>query len=439
MSTALTEHLRAQLDKPLLQRKFFFAVWSLVIGFPLSLVWSFASWLRARQRIRRIFVSATHEPWIISVGNVAVGGTGKSPIVRALARLALNSGFDVAILSRGFGRENAGSLVIELGSATTDFTEKMWSGEFADECLEHAVLLADCMESESRVWIAQGVRRSELLDEVLKQRALGVSDSPVRPLVVLLDDGLSQTSLPVHHDVVVWDPRTVVASPRVCLPFGPYRLGWPGEFWSRSLPRADLAIWSRVVDENQQQSFLEAVDQARGILGPALPFSDSENSQMPQVPSGEFIAFERAQLKQVRWIENSHGFSLDAISDENCPSSCVVLTGLARPQRFIETLHSLSKSSASTTYKNGIVVTDVEHLSDHGALSNKARRLLLSANNVIISLKDACRWFTDLALIEKIKASQLYVLCLDVELKSASLNSTQKSFSRLFVLEEERP
>jgi tetraacyldisaccharide 4'-kinase len=41
---------------------------------------------------------------VISVGNLAVGGSGKTPIVAALARLLLEMGERPAILSRGYGR-----------------------------------------------------------------------------------------------------------------------------------------------------------------------------------------------------------------------------------------------------------------------------------------------------------------------------------------------
>ncbi|HEX4319519.1 MAG TPA: tetraacyldisaccharide 4'-kinase [Acidobacteriaceae bacterium] len=41
---------------------------------------------------------------VISVGNLSTGGTGKTPFTIALARLLLDSGFAVDVLSRGYGR-----------------------------------------------------------------------------------------------------------------------------------------------------------------------------------------------------------------------------------------------------------------------------------------------------------------------------------------------
>src|SRR4051812_20348862 len=44
-----------------------------------------------------------HQP-VISVGNLRVGGSGKTPIVAAIARLLVGAGERPAILSRGYGR-----------------------------------------------------------------------------------------------------------------------------------------------------------------------------------------------------------------------------------------------------------------------------------------------------------------------------------------------
>ncbi|UCE27850.1 MAG: tetraacyldisaccharide 4'-kinase [Candidatus Coatesbacteria bacterium] len=49
---------------------------------------------------------------VISVGNVAMGGTGKSSFVVYLVRLIQTTGRSVAILSRGYGRASGGTVVV---------------------------------------------------------------------------------------------------------------------------------------------------------------------------------------------------------------------------------------------------------------------------------------------------------------------------------------
>ena len=58
------------------------------------------------------------EAWTISVGNVTVGGTGKTPAVIALAQALSDQGHRVAVISRGYGRQSKGLLVVSDGQGT---------------------------------------------------------------------------------------------------------------------------------------------------------------------------------------------------------------------------------------------------------------------------------------------------------------------------------
>lgn len=42
----------------------------------------------------------------VSIGNITVGGTGKTPLVALVAEILAESGEKVCILTRGYGREN---------------------------------------------------------------------------------------------------------------------------------------------------------------------------------------------------------------------------------------------------------------------------------------------------------------------------------------------
>ena len=54
---------------------------------------------------------------VISVGNIAVGGRGKTPMVACLARLLLDMGERPAVLSRGYGRRRADDGVVVVRDA----------------------------------------------------------------------------------------------------------------------------------------------------------------------------------------------------------------------------------------------------------------------------------------------------------------------------------
>ncbi len=87
----------------------------------ISFFWSFLN--RSRRWIRMLFgVQASALPVrSILVGNLQAGGAGKTPVVIELARIAMARGYQVGVLSRGYGRRNSGSLrCVELGDDVRD-------------------------------------------------------------------------------------------------------------------------------------------------------------------------------------------------------------------------------------------------------------------------------------------------------------------------------
>src|SRR5690606_31860890 len=81
---------------------------------PFSLLYGLAIWLRNRLYDWGGLRSVAFDKAIIVVGNLAVGGTGKSPMTEYLVRL-LSSRGRLATLSRGYGRKTRGFLEVMLG------------------------------------------------------------------------------------------------------------------------------------------------------------------------------------------------------------------------------------------------------------------------------------------------------------------------------------
>ena len=46
---------------------------------------------------------------VVSVGSISAGGAGKTPVVIALAKMLRARGWDVDVLSRGYGRKGQGA------------------------------------------------------------------------------------------------------------------------------------------------------------------------------------------------------------------------------------------------------------------------------------------------------------------------------------------
>lgn len=75
--------------------------------FPFSILFDGITSVRNRMYDLGLKPSTTFEVPVISVGNLSVGGTGKTPMIEYLIRL-LSSDFSIATLSRGYGRKTKG-------------------------------------------------------------------------------------------------------------------------------------------------------------------------------------------------------------------------------------------------------------------------------------------------------------------------------------------
>jgi len=82
---------------------------------PLGWIMGAATTLRNKGYDQGWLTSTKLDTPIVSVGNLTVGGTGKTPVVIALAEWWIRQGKFVAILSRGYGRTSSGSVMVSDG------------------------------------------------------------------------------------------------------------------------------------------------------------------------------------------------------------------------------------------------------------------------------------------------------------------------------------
>jgi tetraacyldisaccharide 4'-kinase len=78
-----------------------------IILFPLSIIYGSITWLRNKFFDWRILPARQFPVAVISVGNLSLGGTGKTPHIEYLIRL-LKKKYPLAILSRGYKRKSKG-------------------------------------------------------------------------------------------------------------------------------------------------------------------------------------------------------------------------------------------------------------------------------------------------------------------------------------------
>ena len=91
--------------------------------FPLSVLYGSIIWLRNKLFDKNILQSASFNFPIICVGNLAVGGTGKTPMVEYLVRL-LKEDYKVATMSRGYKRKTKGFAIANQNTTALDIGDE---------------------------------------------------------------------------------------------------------------------------------------------------------------------------------------------------------------------------------------------------------------------------------------------------------------------------
>jgi tetraacyldisaccharide 4'-kinase len=91
---------------------------------PLTGIYGAASALRNTLYDRGILPSRRLQQPVVSVGNLSVGGSGKTPFVIALGELLKARGIRFDVLSRGYRRKTSGVLVVESNGSAADFGDE---------------------------------------------------------------------------------------------------------------------------------------------------------------------------------------------------------------------------------------------------------------------------------------------------------------------------
>lgn len=119
--------------------------------------WLYGAGMKIRNSLyaKGIFKSEDLKVPVISVGNITVGGTGKTPLVAHIAEILADKGEKVCVLSRGYKRENESKRVVVSDGENIFATVKEAGDEpfeLAKKLLGKSVVIADANRAAAGKW-----------------------------------------------------------------------------------------------------------------------------------------------------------------------------------------------------------------------------------------------------------------------------------------------
>jgi len=292
--------------------------WEKVLLFPLYLL---SVPYGGAVRLRSLFyslglLSLKHLPCpVISVGNITVGGTGKTPLVTALARGLKARGISVAILSRGYKGENASGPLVSDGQIT--FLSPEESGD-------EPFLMAKALQG---IPILVGKNR-------FVSGKMALQRFSVRGL--LLDDGYQHLQLYRDLDILLIDSR---------IGFGDHHLLPRGILREplTHLRRADLFIITKLENSETSQSLEEELRR----LHPSSQVFHSHYEPLGLIGPEE-------EWEELHSLKGKRALALSGIADPDYFSSLLRKCGMEIVEEVIFPDHHLYTTKDLTSIREKV-------------------------------------------------------------------------------------
>ena len=186
-----------------------------ILLYPLSFFYGIAMYFRNRMYDLKILKSTEFEIPVISVGNITVGGTGKTPHIEYLVRLMKND-FKVVVLSRGYKRKTTGFREV-FADSTVD--------ESGDEPLQ-------IKNKFPEVGVFVDEKRVHGIEEIIRLNEKN------QPDVILLDDAFQHRSVTPGINILLVDYHRPITDD-IILPAGRLREG------KTQMRRAGMIIYTK--------------------------------------------------------------------------------------------------------------------------------------------------------------------------------------------------
>ena len=279
------------------------------LGRPLGPLYALAMKFRAYLYKKNV-LKIHHLPVpVISVGNLTMGGSGKTPLVIYLANFLQEKGFKPAVISRGYrGTSKRPVTIVSDGQSILGDPESTGDEPYLIAHSTHDVV------------VATGKKRIHPCSKVIE---LFQRD------VILLDDAFQHLAVSRTIDLVLFDVVSFTGNSRV-FPGGDLREP------VSALERCDAFILTGVTESNEEHT-----EKCSKLL--ADTFNDKP-----------IFKIFRSYSKAIKYTHSASGLSANVIALETLPKNLLCVCGIAKPERFKKSLEDA-----------GIIICDFITFSDH--------------------------------------------------------------------------
>ena len=291
--------------------------------------------------------SRAYKTPVISVGNITVGGTGKTPHVEYLVRL-LQDKVRVAVLSRGYKRKSSGFIIADKDTPME---------QIGDEPYQMKQKFPD-------VTIAVDKKRTRGIELLTSEESDKAND------VILLDDAFQHRYVKPGVNILLVDYHRLIIYDKL-LPAGRLREPLKGK------NRADIVIVTKCPKELKPMEF-RVITRAMGLFPyQHLYFTTLEYEPLYPVFPNAGCAATPSQL-----------------SEQNV----LLLTGIASPRQLTEDLSPKVKSLTALTFPD-------HHQFRHKDIRrlNETFKAMPSPKCIVTTEKDATRLTTAEGLSDEVK------------------------------------
>lgn len=344
-----------------------------VLLYPLSLVYGMAAGIRNFMYNTEILRSEEFDVPIICIGNLSVGGTGKTPHTEYVAEL-LSQHFKVAVLSRGYKRKSRDFRIVTASASAAD------SG---DEPLQIARKFPNVTVAVERDRV-KGVKQiMELYPETQ---------------VIILDDGFQHRSLKPGFSILLSDFSRPVSDDHL-LPYGSLRES------RTNMRRADILLITKT------------------------PPSISPIERRLIVTKTDKFPYQNLYFTSIKYLKPVPVFEnittdIDLEWNSFSGNGAVLVTGIANPKPFEEHLRRTFSTIIPLTFSDHHDFTeeDIQKISEAWKNLNTPVRYLITTEKDAVRLRD----FSNIA--EEIKSSFFYIpVGIDI------LNDDKEEFDKLII------